>query len=166
MIIGETHYRRFDFPRLTEHSRKILSLGLKRVEDGTTDRSHRAYPKWFEMFIPIHAFRGRRNPPFAMQAKFLKTLLRNSTAPGSFVVPYAGFDAINLPHLPFPSPPSLFLSLSIPCIPEHRDTKSPKSTRALDKTNARRKAPEGPERCRRVSGSVHKFSRFRSVALP
>lgn len=54
------------------------SLARWSVEEGTSDRSHRAYPKRFEMFIPIHAFRGRRNPPFAMQAKFLKTLLRNS----------------------------------------------------------------------------------------
>lgn len=131
------------------------SLARWSIEDGTSDRSHRAYPKRFEMFIPIHAFRGRRNPPFAMQAKFLKTPLRNS--PSSFVVPYAGFDAINLPPSPFPSPPPLSLSLSLSL---------PRSTRALDKTKARRKAPEGSERCRRVSRSVHKFPRFRSVALP
>lgn len=94
------------------------------------------------------------------------SLKRRSETPSSFVVPYAGFDAINLPPSPFPFPPSLSLSLFLSPAPEHRDTKNRRSTRALDKTNARRKAPEGSERCRRVSGSVHKFPRFRSVPLP
>lgn len=74
----------------------------------------RAYPKRFEMFIPIHASRGRRNPPFVVSRCKRNSLKRRSeTRQRRVLSPYAVFDAINLPPSPFPSPPPPSLSLSL-----------------------------------------------------
>lgn len=107
-----------------------------------------------EAFIPIHAFRGNIPPSpaplrrFAVQAKFLKRP-RGNSAPsvGFFRRLYAGFDAINLRPLRF--------SIGT--------RKARESTRAFDKTDERRREPGGATD---VSGSVHKFSRFRSATRP